>query len=159
MSARALDSARLHAAIAAQRARLGGVTTDVDPAGDPAVDPAGLVDRLARDVLVAHERACVDPSARRLVVRALAERLEHRAPGRSVEVRVPPDAAVQCVPGPRHTRGTPPAVVETDPVTFIRLAAGGLSWNQAVASGNVRLSGQRTDLSPWFPLVGPPASG
>lgn len=87
-----------------------------------------------------------------LAVRYLAEELATRAPGRSVEVRIPPYAAVQAVPGPRHTRGTPPAVVETDPATWIGLATGRLSWSQAVESGRVAASGERTDLAPYLPL-------
>lgn len=85
-------------------------------------------------------------------VRHLLHVLEADAPGRSVEVRVPPVAAVQCVPGPRHTRGTPPNVIETDPVTWFRLATGRLGWSTAVASGAVRASGARADLSPYLPL-------
>lgn len=78
--------------------------------------------------------------------------LEARAPGRSVEVRIPPYAAIQCIEGVRHTRGTPPAVIETDPDTWIAVASGDLSWADAVASGKVRASGERTDLSPHLPL-------
>jgi uncharacterized protein (TIGR03083 family) len=91
--------------------------------------------------------------ALQLAVRGLAGVLAERAPGRSVEVRVPPFAAVQCVPGPRHTRGTPPAVVETDPTTFLRLSTGRLEWASAVAGGLVRSSGLRTDLSGFLPLL------
>ena len=79
--------------------------------------------------------------------------LEERAPGRSVEVRVPPYAAVQVVPGVRHTRGTPPAVVETDAETWLALATGRTSWHQAVADGMVAASGERTDLSGYLPLA------
>jgi hypothetical protein len=75
------------------------------------------------------------------------------APGRSVEVRVPPVAAVQCVEGPRHTRGTPPNVIETDPLTWFRLATGRLGWAEAVASGKVRASGARADLSAYLPIA------
>ncbi len=88
--------------------------------------------------------------------RALLAVLADRHPGRSVEVRVPPFAAVQCAlgdPGPRHTRGTPPNVVETDAVTFLRLAVGRTLWPQAVASGKVAASGLRADLSPVLPLL------
>jgi uncharacterized protein (TIGR03083 family) len=92
----------------------------------------------------------VPREAERLVVRVLLEALAERAPGRSLEVRVPPYAAVQCVAGPRHTRGTPPGVVETDPVTWLRLAAGRTRW--ADARGSVRASGERADLSPYLPL-------
>ena len=85
-------------------------------------------------------------------VRYTLEELATRAPGRSVEVRVPPLGAVQCVAGPRHTRGTPPNVVETDPATWLRLATGALSWAEAVAEGRVSASGNRADLSAHLPL-------
>jgi hypothetical protein len=79
--------------------------------------------------------------------------LEERAPGHSVEVRVPPYAAVQVIPGVRHTRGTPPAVVETDAATWIALATGELSWHDAERDGRVRASGERADLTPYLPLT------
>ncbi|MBC7633065.1 MAG: hypothetical protein H7290_16635 [Flavobacterium sp.] len=75
--------------------------------------------------------------------------LVEKAPGGSVEVRVPPFAAVQCISGSRHTRGTPPAVVEMDAPTWIALARGQLKWNEAT----LRASGERSDLSPHLPLV------
>ncbi len=78
--------------------------------------------------------------------------LTEQAPGRSVEVRVPPYGAVQAVPGGTHTRGTPRAVVETDPMTWIAVAAGSMSWADAVGEGRVRASGERTDLSAYLPL-------
>ncbi|MEP9363405.1 sterol carrier family protein [Nocardioides sp. CN2-186] len=80
--------------------------------------------------------------------------LEERAPGHSVEVRVPPYAAVQVIPGVRHTRGTPPAVVEMDAATWIALATGDLSWSDAESSARVLASGQRADLAPYLPLEG-----
>lgn len=85
-------------------------------------------------------------------VRALLTELSARAPGRSVEVRVPPYGAVQVLAGPRHTRGTPPNVVEMDPVTWILLATGRLSWTEVVDAGRVRVSGGRADLSAHLPL-------
>jgi hypothetical protein len=88
-------------------------------------------------------------AAVRLSLRALAA----DAPGRTVEVRVPPFAAVQCVEGPRHTRGTPPNVIETDPRTWLELATGRLDWAAAVADGRVTASGTRADLSHWLPVV------
>lgn len=88
-------------------------------------------------------------AAVRLSLRTLAA----DAPGRSVEVRVPPFAAVQCVEGPRHTRGTPPNVVETDPRTWLELATGRLQWAEAVAAGRVTASGTRADLSHWLPIL------
>lgn len=75
------------------------------------------------------------------------------APGRSVEVRVPPFAAVQCVAGPRHTRGTPPNVIETDPRTWLELATGTLAWADAVATHRVRASGSRADIDALLPVV------
>ena len=92
------------------------------------------------------------PDALRAAVRYLLAVLAAAVPGRAVEVRVPPVAAVQCVPGPRHTRGTPPNVIETDPVTWVRLATGRLSWAEAVASGTVQASGARADLAPYLPV-------
>lgn len=86
-------------------------------------------------------------------VRWTTEELALRAPGRSVEVRVPPYAAVQCIEGPRHTRGTPTNVVETDAATWLALATGRLSWVEAVEAGTVRASGRRADLSGHLPLV------
>jgi hypothetical protein len=90
-------------------------------------------------------------------VRTTARWLAQQVPGRSVELRVPPHVAVQCVPGPRHTRGTPPNVVETDPATWLRLATGVLTWADAVAQGRVSASGNRADLSAHLPL--PPLRG
>ncbi|GGK95354.1 sterol carrier family protein [Mangrovihabitans endophyticus] len=85
-------------------------------------------------------------------VRALLSELARRAPGRSVEVRVPPFGAIQCVAGPRHTRGTPPNVVQTDPMTWLLVATGRLSWADATASGRVQASGIRTDLTEVLPV-------
>jgi len=95
--------------------------------------------------------AQADGDTRALVKHYLA-RLEVLAPGRSVEVRVPPFAAVQVVPGVRHTRGTPPAVVETDAETWLDLATGRTTWGEALDAGRVVASGERTDLSPYLPL-------
>lgn len=103
----------------------------------------------------APDRAAIG-SAVRLTARTLAA----LAPGGSVEVRVPPYVAVQCVAGPRHTRGTPANVVETDPRTWLRLACGLLVFDQAAAEGLLSLSGARAgDIAPWFPLVSLPESG
>lgn len=90
----------------------------------------------------------------RLLTKHFLALLEERAPGRSVEVRVPPYAAVQVVAGVRHTRGTPPAVVETDAETWVALATGRLTWPEAVEDGRVQASGERTDLSSYLPLGG-----
>jgi hypothetical protein len=89
----------------------------------------------------------------RLLVKHFLAVLQERAPGRSVEVRVPPYAAVQVVEGVRHTRGTPPAVVETDAETWVALATGRLSWAAAETAGSILASGERADLSALLPLV------
>jgi hypothetical protein len=85
-------------------------------------------------------------------VKTSARWLAQQVPGRSVEVRVPPHVAVQCVEGPRHTRGTPPNVVETDAATWLRLVTGRVTWGDAVAAGQVAASGNRADLSEFLPL-------
>lgn len=85
-------------------------------------------------------------------VRYLLQLLAEKAPGNSVEMRVPPFGAVQVVEGPRHTRGTPPNVVETDPDTWIALATGAEHWRDAAASGRIRASGTRSDISALLPL-------
>ncbi len=89
----------------------------------------------------------------RLLTKHFLALLAERAPGRSVEVRVPPYAAAQVVPGVRHTRGTPPAVVETDGETWLAVATGRMTWAEALASGAVLASGERTDLSAYLPLT------
>jgi hypothetical protein len=89
----------------------------------------------------------------RLLTKHFLAVLEQRAPGHSVEVRVPPYAAVQVIPGVRHTRGTPPAVVETDAATWIALAAGDLTWGEAEAGARISASGERADLAPYLPLT------
>ncbi|MGH3622895.1 MAG: sterol carrier family protein [Sciscionella sp.] len=86
-------------------------------------------------------------------VRLSLRTLERDAPGRSVELRVPPFAAVQCVAGPRHTRGTPPNVIEADPRTWLELATGRLAFTDAVSDGRISASGNRADLSAWLPIV------
>jgi uncharacterized protein (TIGR03083 family) len=95
-----------------------------------------------------------DREALAITVRQLADALATKVPGNSVELRVPPFAAVQCVPGPRHTRGTPPNVVEMAPRTWIRLAAGRIAWDEAVAEALVSASGQRADLKEFLPMIG-----
>ncbi|WP_030750373.1 maleylpyruvate isomerase family mycothiol-dependent enzyme [Streptomyces sp. NRRL S-31] len=94
-----------------------------------------------------------DRQALAAVTRLLADALAVKAPGGSTEVRVPPYAVVQCVAGPRHTRGTPPNVVETDPLTWIRLATGRLAWADALADARVSASGERADLGGLLPLL------
>lgn len=88
-------------------------------------------------------------------VKATLAALVDIAPGRSVEVRVPPHSAVQAIEGTNHRRGTPSAVVETDARTWLELAVGRRSWAEAVGSGAVIASGQRSDLTEWLPLFAP----
>ena len=99
------------------------------------------------------DSGAAQPDDLRLATKHLLALLVERAPGNSVEVRVPPYAAVQCIAGGRHTRGIPPAVVESDAHTWIALATGELSWTEAVVAGRVLASGQRSDLSAHLPLV------
>ncbi len=102
------------------------------------------------------ETAAVAPQRAELAdaVRLTARTLAALAPGASVEVRVPPFVAVQCIAGPRHTRGTPPNVVETDPRTWLRLATGLVQVDEAVAEGGLSLSGPRAgEIAQWLPVV------
>lgn len=85
-------------------------------------------------------------------VRYLLEELTAIAPGNTLEVRVPPFGATQCLAGPRHTRGTPPNVIETDADTWIALATGALAWNDALAQARATASGTRADLTGLLPV-------
>jgi Bacterial SCP ortholog len=144
---RGVSAERLRAAVDEQRAALG------EPAWAGPADAAALGRESARAVIAAMDAGLAPgQEALRAAVTFLLGVLAGRAPGKAVEVRVPPYAAVQCIEGPRHTRGTPPNVVETDPVTWIALAAGRAGWAEAVATGKVRASGPRSDLSAWLPL-------
>ena len=115
------------------------------PAKLTPADPAAVAEALSRT-----DRNRDDE---RLLTKHFLALLVRRAPGRSVEVRVPPYAAAQAVEGVRHTRGTPPAVVELDADTWVALATGVTSWREAEAEGRVRASGERADLSAYLPLV------
>jgi hypothetical protein len=110
--------------------------------------------RAALDAVRAASAASARPARtdHATAVRYLLQLLAEKAPGNSVEMRVPPFGAVQVVEGPRHTRGTPPNVVETDADTWIALATGVEQWTDAAASGRIRASGTRSDLSPLLPL-------
>lgn len=90
---------------------------------------------------------------RALAVRYTLQLLAERAEGNTVEVRVPPFGAVQCIEGPRHTRGTPPNVVETDAATWLALATGALGWTDGLATGRIHASGQRADLAAQLPIL------
>lgn len=94
-----------------------------------------------------------DPETERAAVKATLDLLKAAAPGTSVEVRVPPYAAIQAVEGVNHRRGTPSATVECDAATWLRLATGSLTWTDAVASGRLSASGERSDLSAYLPVA------
>jgi hypothetical protein len=115
-------------------------------------DPAAVAAAVAAVVRACDEGTAPTRAELALASRGLAERLAERAPGHHVELRVPPFTAVQCVQGPRHTRGTPPNVVEVDPVSFVALCTGRLAWADATSDGRVRTWGDRADLSAWLPL-------
>jgi hypothetical protein len=143
---RRLDPDLLRAATRAQEGVLRGADLELPAAPDP---DQRLIEAVAAGL---HAGVAADRSALRVAVRLLADRLATRYPGRSVEVRIPPYAAVQCIAGPRHTRGTPPNVVETDPATFVGLACGFVTWDAATADGRVRASGERSDLRAYLPM-------
>lgn len=109
--------------------------------------PAELGERLQR-----LDAGACDGADLRALTKHYLGLLVARAPGNSVEVRVPPYAVVQCVAGARHTRGTPPAVVETDARTWVALARGQLAWAEARVDGRVSASGERSDLAEFLPL-------
>jgi hypothetical protein len=145
VAAKRLDQEKVRAALDAQLAELG------EPPYDGVTERAA--DAAAHVVLRVYEKGLrPERDVARFAVRHLLERLAAEAPGRTVEVRVPPYAAVQCVAGPRHTRGTPPNVVETDPRTWLELAMGRTTWAEAMDAGKIRASGGRADLSEHLPL-------
>ena len=94
----------------------------------------------------------LEPAGARAAVQATLGWIAQTHPGRSVEIRVPPHGAVQAIEGVRHTRGTPPNVVETDAATWLAMVVGTLSWTDAVSGGRVRASGSRADLSALLPM-------
>ncbi|MBE3204222.1 MULTISPECIES: sterol carrier family protein [Parafrankia] len=164
-SGQSRPQAMVRAAVSAATADLAALRLDQPDAPDQLVSrgvltPGGrvdlipfLTDAVAEAVLHGLDLG-VPPvrSALRVTVRLFTASLTERAPGRSVELRVPPFAAVQIVEGPRHTRGTPPNVVEAEPVAFVMVATGRLDWETAVADGRVRASGERADLRSLLPL-------
>lgn len=119
---------------------------------DTSAAPAEPVTTEPVSAEVAQAFAALPRSVRATFVRFTLEELATLAPGNSVEVRVPPLGVTQCVAGPRHTRGTPPSVVETSPAVWAALVLGTCSWEQAVAAGVLDASGERSDLSTLLPL-------
>lgn len=118
---------------------------------DPGSGPLSLKRALGLLAYPASELGEALPTVRSAVVFTLEEFAE-RHPGGAVEIRIPPFGAVQCMGGPRHTRGTPPNVIEMDWATWIRLAVGQVAWADALASGKATASGSRADLSAVLPL-------
>ena len=111
-------------------------------------DPALVAPALAR-----FREGAADDDDLRLLTKHLLALLVRKAPGGAVEVRVPPYAVAQCVEGQRHTRGTPPAVVELEPATWVALAVGDLDWHEVEGTVRLAASGERSDLSPLLPLM------
>lgn len=105
-----------------------------------------------RAALAAWQSGSADGRQLRTAVRYTLQLLAHEHPGNAVEVRVPPAGVIQAIQGPRHTRGTPPNVVETDPQTWLSLVTGALDWEQARTEGRVQASGPRADLATVLPL-------
>jgi uncharacterized SCP-like protein len=152
--ARRPDPQRLLAALVDQRAELG-----LGPwSGEGTIESIGAA---CADAVLAAMDARLEPvpSALRGAVIYTLDLMSSIAPGPSVELRVPPFGVVQCVPGPRHTRGTPPNVVETDARTWLLLAAGRLSWASAKQGGALRASGPRSDLASYLPIWTPRPPG
>lgn len=122
--------------------------TEVMPVRLRPADPAVVAPALTR-----FQSGAADQDDLRLLTKHLLALLVTRAPGGAVEVRVPPFAVAQCVEGTRHTRGTPPAVVEMDAATWIMLASGELQWDEAERDGRLVASGERSDFSALLPLM------
>jgi hypothetical protein len=95
----------------------------------------------------------LDKDSLRTLIKYLLEILHKKVPGNSVEVRIPPFAAIQIIEGTTHRRGTPPAVIEISPEIFIQISLGEITWEKALTQGLIQASGQRTDLTGHFPLV------
>ncbi|MGV8886159.1 MAG: sterol carrier family protein [Microbacteriaceae bacterium] len=119
---------------------------------------ARIADDVGRSAVGAALQQDATRDATATAVRYLLQLLSERAEGNTVEIRVPPFGAVQAIEGPRHTRGTPPNVVELDAATWLALATGRESWEAAMAEGRVAASGQRADLRDYLPVLGLPAA-
>lgn len=160
-AAQGMSATEIRALFAAERARARRqleLLGDSDPVIAARRGPirASTMLRTRVNELVVHAvdaGVAVDRQALRVSVRMLAEVLADRYPGKAVEVRVPPYAAVQIGAGVRHSRGTPPNVVECAPLVFVTVATGRRRWHEAVAAGDIRASGNRADLAPLLPLL------
>ena len=87
-------------------------------------------------------------------VKEILAKISKLAPGHAVELRIPPYSAIQCVEGPKHTRGTPPNVVEMSAEVLFDISTGKITWQSAIADGRISASGERSDLSPLFQQLG-----
>ena len=112
----------------------------------------GDADQAVSAALERYRTGTAERADLRLLTKHYLARLVAKAPGHAVEVRVPPYGAVQCIQGPRHTRGTPGAVIEMPADAWIDVASGAMTWADARAAGRIRASGERTDLSELLPL-------
>ncbi len=112
-----------------------------------------ISDATGREAVSRALATVADRETEATAVRYLLQVLADGSPGNSVEVRVPPFGAVQCIEGPGHTRGTPPNVVETDALTWLAIATGGTNWSDALAHGRIAASGSRADLGMLLPLA------
>lgn len=119
----------------------------------PRIDDTAGQDAVRRELAALDTGGTGDRASAALATRYLLQLLVDAAPGNTLEVRVPPHGAAQVVEGPRHTRGTPPNVIEMDAATWLALATGRLSWDAARAAHRASASGQRADLSGLLPLA------
>ena len=83
-------------------------------------------------------------------VKTILAKISKIAPGHAVELRIPPYSAIQCVEGPKHTRGTPPNVVEMSADVLFDIVGGKINWPDAISDGLISASGERSDLSALF---------
>ena len=86
-------------------------------------------------------------------VKEVLAKISKLAPGHAVELRIPPYSAIQCVEGPKHTRGTPPNVVEMSAEVLFEIVGGKINWPDAISDGRISASGERSDLSALFQQV------
>jgi len=89
----------------------------------------------------------------KIQVKQILQVIEAIVPGRSVELRIPPYAAIQCIAGSTHRRGTPPNVVEMDAQTLLKLSKSPQNWDQLCSEGKISASGTNSNLAELFSRV------